>query len=432
MKKNKSIFLMLCFMALSFAAQSQSYWNIENYNDWTHQNFRQNPIFKQTFSTSNPDYLLLDAALFYLTNAERAKIGIAPMRYHRMVEIAAYNHSYRMGKENFFSHTNSNSMARKSPSDRGKLAGIANAAFAENIAYNYPSSGDSYLQVAEALMNQWMNSKGHKDNILSEKGRQMGCGTYFSGGKIYGTQCFQWFSDVQENTSIQVDKLPPTLGGKNNNSEEPIDKKPVYEKNPNNNDGGNNEYKNTDYGNNEGGSDSEKETTRNKKPDNSQLFSFKLGGHLNYVMGEVDNLPSSFDSQILSGHAEAMLGVRFGHARKKSAFGIFGSYGKYSEESSQRVVGTSIGAKNQITFYAIEGGFVFGEWLRLSGGKGWENLDLENIENEEYITATLGFAFGPKNFKVEINNNILFPQEENKIIWRPSVGLAVKLDFFRR
>jgi hypothetical protein len=70
--------------------------------------------------------------------------------------------------------------------------------------------------------------------------------------------------------------------------------------------------------------------------------------------------------------------------------------------------------------------------LRLSGGKGWENLDLENIENEEYITATLGFAFGPKNFKVEINNNILFPQEENKIIWRPSVGLAVKLDFFRR
>ncbi len=425
-------------MAFSYVAQSQNYWKVENYDNWTYQNFQQNPLFKKPFSTSNPDYLLLDAALFYLTNAERAKVGIAPMRYHKMVEIAAYNHSKSMATQNFFSHTNSNSMARKSPSDRGKLAGIANAAFAENIAYNYASAGDSYLEIAESLMNQWMNSKGHKDNILSEKGRQMGCGTYFSGGKIYGTQCFQWFSDVQENTSIQVDKLPPTPGEKDDNVVNPIDEKPVYEKNPNDNgggnNGGNNEYKNTDYGNNGGGTTYTNKKVRNKNSDNSQVLTLKLGGHLNYVMGEVDNLPSSFDSKILSGHAEGMLGVRFGQARKKSAFGVFGSYGKYSEESSQLVAETVIGAENQITFYAIEGGFIFGEWLRLSGGKGWEILDLEsqNIEDEEYITATLGFAFGPKNFKVEINNNLLFPQEENRIIWRPSVGLAIKLDFLRK
>ncbi len=344
MKKNKSIFFVVFLMAISCMAQSQSYWKIENYNNWTHQNFRQNPLFNKTFSTSNPDYLLLDAALFYLTNVERAKIGIAPMRYHRMVEIAAYNHSKSMAKQNFFSHTNSNSMARKSPSDRGKLAGIANAAFAENIAYNYPTAGNSYLEVAEALMNQWMNSKGHKDNILSEKGRQMGCGTYFSGGKIYGTQCFQWFSDVQENTSIQVDRLPPTLGEKDDNLVEPIDEKPVYENNPNNgggnngngnNNNGNNRYDNVDYGNSGGGTTYTNKNVKNKNSDNSQIFTLKVGGHLNYVMGEVDNLPSSFDSKILSGHAEGMLGVRFGQARKKSAFGVFGSYGKYSKESSQ-------------------------------------------------------------------------------------------------
>ncbi len=108
--------------------------------------------------------------------------------------------------------------------------------------------------------------------------------------------------------------------------------------------------------------------------------------------------------------------------------------GNTPKKARRLVAETAIGSENQITFYAIEGGFVFGEWLRLSGGKGWETLDLENqnIEDEEYITATLGFAFGPKNFKVEINNNMLFPQEENRIIWRPSVGLAIKLDFFRR
>ncbi len=183
-------------------------WKIDDYQNWNHSNFRQNKIFNQPFSTTNTDYLLLDAALFYITNEERVKVGIEPMRYHKLLEVAAYNHSMKMATTSFFSHQNSIDASRYSTSDRGKLAGVTNPSFAENIAYNYPNNGDSYLQVAEVLMDQWMNSPDHKSNILSSKGRQMGGGTYYYNGKIYGTQVFQWFSDVIENPYGASDQLP--------------------------------------------------------------------------------------------------------------------------------------------------------------------------------------------------------------------------------
>jgi uncharacterized protein YkwD len=205
MQKFLFVLFSFCLFGISFA---QNTWKIDDYQNWNHANFRQNKIFNQTFSTTNTDYLLLDAAIFYITNEERAKVGIEPMQYHKLLEVAAYNHSMKMATTGFFSHQNSIDASRYSTSDRGKLAGVTNPSFAENIAYNYPKNGNSYLQVAEALMDQWMNSPGHKSNILSSKGRQMGGGTYYYNGKIYGTQVFQWFSDVIENPYGASDQLP--------------------------------------------------------------------------------------------------------------------------------------------------------------------------------------------------------------------------------
>lgn len=203
---------------VSFA---QSTWQLDDYSKWDYTNFRQNNIFYQPFSTFNPDYLLLDAALFYMTNEERSKVGVPELRYHKLLEVAAYNHSMKMATTNFFSHENSVDHSRFNPSDRGKLAGVSNPSFAENIAYNYPENGSSYLQVATKLMVQWMNSPGHKDNILSIKARQMGAGTYYYDRKIYGTQVFQWFNDVNENANGgDLDQLPKpiTMSDKTNNA----------------------------------------------------------------------------------------------------------------------------------------------------------------------------------------------------------------------
>ena len=204
------LILFILMVHFSFISVAQSTWKIEDYSDWSHNNFRQNQIFNQPFSNSNPDYLLLDAALFYMTNEERTKVGVNPMQYHKLLEVAAYNHSLKMATTGFFSHQNSKDASRASTSDRGKLAGVSNPSFAENIASYSPVSG-SYMQVAAKLINQWMNSPGHKANILSTNGRQMGCGAFYYDGDIYGTQVFQWFSDVIEDIYRGIDQLPKQI-----------------------------------------------------------------------------------------------------------------------------------------------------------------------------------------------------------------------------
>jgi uncharacterized protein YkwD len=207
MKNFLFIPIFLLFFDVSF---SQSLWKIEDYEKWDHLNFRQNKSFNLPFSISNPDYLLLDAALFYITNEERYKVGIPPIRYHKFLEVAAYNHSLKMATTDFFSHYNSIDASRYDTDDRGKLAGITNPFIAENIAYSYNflENGITYMQVAALLIKQWMNSPGHKENILSKRGRQMGVGTYYIDNTIYGTQAFQWFYDIIENSNGGTDQLP--------------------------------------------------------------------------------------------------------------------------------------------------------------------------------------------------------------------------------
>ena len=200
-------FSVLLFFS-AFTVHAQYVWSSEDYSKWTHDTFRKYPHFHDTFSTDDPDYLLLNAAVFYLTNEQRVKYGIYPLPYHESLEIAAYNHSLKMATGNFFSHSNNLDNSRRSTSDRGKLAGISNPHLAENIAYNYVNSNDSYLEVAAKLIDQWMNSSGHRSNILSTKGKQMGAGTFYQDGRIYGTQNFQWFENIRLNSYGSEDQLP--------------------------------------------------------------------------------------------------------------------------------------------------------------------------------------------------------------------------------
>ena len=201
-----TIFLFWIFSINALLAQTS--WQTEEYFNWDHTNFRGNQLFHHEFSTANPDYLLLDASIFYLTNEQRSKFGIPILPYHKLLEVAAYNHSMKMATTNFFSHWNTKDASRKSTDDRGHLAGVVNPQFAENIAYDYVGDGDTYLQVAAKLVNGWMTSPGHRSNILSENGKQMGAGAYYLDERIYGTQVFQWFNYVIERPAGGTDELP--------------------------------------------------------------------------------------------------------------------------------------------------------------------------------------------------------------------------------
>ncbi|HEQ71887.1 MAG TPA: CAP domain-containing protein, partial [Spirochaetia bacterium] len=177
------------------------------------------------------DYPRLDAVIFYATNEIRRKHDLSFLPYRPELERAAFHHAKRMVEKRFFSHTDSTAANRRSPNDRGKLAGIANPFLAENIAesfgiaytggrsvyprgepgaFSYTAQGalippHTYLSFADDLLELWMNSSGHRANILSSNALFLGCGAYyytdssfFGMPKFKAVQNFQWFKEIEE------------------------------------------------------------------------------------------------------------------------------------------------------------------------------------------------------------------------------------------
>jgi uncharacterized protein YkwD len=113
-----------------------------------------------------------------LTNAERAKAGCQPLAVNAKLASVAQGHSADMAANNYFSHDGRDG---KSPFDRMKAAGYSFSAAAENIAMGQ--------QTPSSVMSAWMNSAGHKANILNCTYTEIGIG-YALGGSPYWTQDF--------------------------------------------------------------------------------------------------------------------------------------------------------------------------------------------------------------------------------------------------
>lgn len=112
-----------------------------------------------------------------LTNAERAKNGLAPLKMHAPLMAVAKAKSEDMAKNNYFSHT---SPTYGSPFDQMKAAGISYRAAGENIAQGQ--------RTPEEVVQAWMNSSGHRANILNANFTHIGVGYVASGN--YWTQQF--------------------------------------------------------------------------------------------------------------------------------------------------------------------------------------------------------------------------------------------------
>lgn len=116
-----------------------------------------------------------------LTNAERAKGGCQPLKHDAQLRKAAFDHSSDMAVRNYFSHT---SQDGRSFLDRIKGAGFTGGnGWAENIAKGQ--------QTPASVVSAWMNSSGHKANIMNCKYNLIGVGAVEnSGGQILWTQVF--------------------------------------------------------------------------------------------------------------------------------------------------------------------------------------------------------------------------------------------------
>jgi uncharacterized protein YkwD len=116
---------------------------------------------------------------FDLANVDRVRRGLNPFAYDGAISVTARNHSKDMSLEGYFNHHN---LSGLSPFDRMELDGIEFSAASENIA-----AGQTSAIFAHA---GWMNSEGHRKNILGDYAR-LGTGVYFGGkGHVYYTQNF--------------------------------------------------------------------------------------------------------------------------------------------------------------------------------------------------------------------------------------------------
>ncbi len=113
-----------------------------------------------------------------LVNVERAKFGLAPLTLSAELSNGARMKSKDMRDNKYFSHT---SPAYGSPFDMMKSLGITYRSAGENIAMGY--------HTPEAVVKAWMNSEGHRANILNASYTEIGVGYIADGG--YFTQWFR-------------------------------------------------------------------------------------------------------------------------------------------------------------------------------------------------------------------------------------------------
>ncbi|MET8414078.1 CAP domain-containing protein, partial [Streptomyces sp. NPDC005195] len=119
------------------------------------------------------------AQVVALVNQERATAGCGPLTEDAQLEKAAQAHSDDMAARNFFEHTNPDGA---DPGQRITAAGYRWSTYGENIAQGQ--------QTPEAVMESWMNSPGHRANILNCAFKNIGVGVHKGSGGPWWTQDF--------------------------------------------------------------------------------------------------------------------------------------------------------------------------------------------------------------------------------------------------
>ena len=114
-----------------------------------------------------------------LTNAQRAAAGCPALRSDSRLASAARSFSADMAARNYFSHTSPEGGVL---ADRANSVGYPWRGLGENIAAGYAS--------AESVVSGWMNSPGHRANILNCDYKDLGVGYATRGTVAYWTQEF--------------------------------------------------------------------------------------------------------------------------------------------------------------------------------------------------------------------------------------------------
>lgn len=131
-----------------------------------------------TPTTPAVDIATIEQQVLEYTNQERTKHGLLAFTGDNNIAAVARAHSRDMATRGFFAHTTPDGITFD---QRLRLGGISFAAAAENIAIH---------QSAKLVVEAWMNSPDHRDNILNPTLHKLGVGAAVGSNGIYFTQDF--------------------------------------------------------------------------------------------------------------------------------------------------------------------------------------------------------------------------------------------------
>lgn len=140
----------------------------------------QAPTSISTTTQANNDWT---DQIINLVNSERSKVNLPSLKKDNALTNSANTYALQMGKYNFFSHTGNDGSTFV---DRDTAAGYNNYRWlGENIAAGQQSP--------QEVMTDWMNSSGHKKNILNSNAKDIGVGLAKVPGSTYGIYWVQEF-----------------------------------------------------------------------------------------------------------------------------------------------------------------------------------------------------------------------------------------------
>lgn len=141
------------------------------------------PVEKETPKTEVPSDTAIgsyEQQVVNLVNKERAAVGLPALKVNTKLSGVAELKAEDLRDKNYFAH---NSPTYGSPFDMMKQYGVKYTTAGENIAKGQ--------RTPESVMNGWMNSQGHKDNILNASFTEIGVGYVTdSNGTTYWVQMF--------------------------------------------------------------------------------------------------------------------------------------------------------------------------------------------------------------------------------------------------
>lgn len=296
------------------------------------------------------------------------------------------------------------------------------------IAHGYASysSYQGHDVTPENSFNGWKSSPPHNAVILNQNmwssitWKAMGVG-------IFKDFAVVWFGDQPDTEPLQIKNQQVSQKFQSQD-----DKKKEEEKiglKPSMGNGGNNQ---------------QQPTKTTSVLDVRDRMTVRFGAGLNYNYGSLVKDPRAFEGKVLSTQFHGMIGYRLkeNNHQHSNVIGVFLNYSRNTARSSGRYLDASEQMSLQGIFESdsssrnleVEVGFLGREWFRLSAGMGrlsYKNAAAEKVAWQYYI-LTPGFDVGIPNFRFYLDLPLLFGQDFENPIFRPTIGLVIHLNFLHR